>query len=728
MKITEIKASDLVRTSMEAYAKEVIEDRALPDLRDGLKPSQRRILYYMSSEGLNSNSHFKTSAAVVGGVLGKFHPHGDISNYSTLVNLNNQTISPVHGDGDGWGSLFTEASAMRYTKTRMSKFGERFCSDLHIADFVTNYSGEYEEPIIIPAPLPYALLAGTSGIAVAVATCIPAHNLKELITTFIEILYGEQDLDKLIGKTLFGPESKTGGVLISTLDEILDMYRNGKGKIKWRCGYSLSCLKEEWNLIVHSIPECFALNSWLEKMKTQAENGTLRIENESCGKEPIRFSIRFNNIAVFEEIIEPSLFCYETYNFNLILRSENLSDTQLQHHNFLSWADAFLTWREDIEIKIVNAQIKKLEKELAREGVKLWAVSRIDEIITILKKSMTPLLDLCKAFKLTEDQAKVVAEMQLQSISRLSKEKQEQSIKRLNTEIFEEKEKLKKPKLLVEMTLLSLEKFNIPRIATIDYGNVKGEPSRKALKKFEGKKVYWAVEQKNPKYLLNLGSEISLRKRAINPYINLIDGSKGMLSITDKGVVTHFKLQKMVEGDLPNPVVGIVPLTHKYFSVSLNNGLCADYLTEQSSALWTSKLLQSGEDLILSAVSYNDNDVLITFSGEELSISQIKKWDTMTRANKGGRKAFKKLRGRNNIFLKTIPYGFCVYFPLKRMKFPFSEILKHSKEFKELLLKEPYYLYSPDAEMYCVSSDGCRFLLKGVEVLEQDGIVETYTV
>lgn len=326
MKILEITASDLVRSSMESYAKEVIEDRALPDLRDGLKPSQRRILYYMWSENLTSNGHFKTSAAVVGGVLGKLHPHGDSSIYGTLVALNNNTISPVHGDGDGWGSIHTEASAMRYTKTKMSKFGERFCSDLHVANYVPNYSGDAEEPIIIPAPIPYALISGTKGIAVAVATSIPGHNLNELVNTFVSILNGEQDLDKLIGKTLLGPDSKTGGVLLSRIDEIVSMYKNGYGSLKWRCGYTLS-FKDEWSLIINSIPECFELNKWLNKMKDQAENGILRIENESCADDPIRFSIRFDNPSVFEDIIEPSLYCQETYNFNLILRSENLQET-----------------------------------------------------------------------------------------------------------------------------------------------------------------------------------------------------------------------------------------------------------------------------------------------------------------------------------------------------------------------------------------------------------------
>ena len=305
-KVLEVAASELVRSSMEAYAKEVIEDRSLPDFRDGLKISQRRILYYMWSEGLNANGNFKASANVVGGVLGKLHPHGDMSTYETLVNLNANVVSPVNGDGSGWGSIHTEASAMRYTKIKMSEFGERFCNDLHVSEWIPNYSGDWQEPIIIPAPIPFALLAGTSGIAVAVATSIPSHNLTELVNTFVAVLKGEQDIDKLVGTTLLAPESKTGGVVVSTLDELKEMYQKGKGRVRWRCGYEMLYDKKntEWSLIITSIPEAFPLASWLTKMKVHAQTGMLKIENESCANDPIRFVVTFDNVAFFYDVIQ----------------------------------------------------------------------------------------------------------------------------------------------------------------------------------------------------------------------------------------------------------------------------------------------------------------------------------------------------------------------------------------------------------------------------------------
>lgn len=455
----DVTASELVRSSMEAYAKEVIEDRSLPDFRDGLKISQRRILYYMWSEGLVSSGNFKASAHVVGGVLGKLHPHGDTSVYETLVRLNTNTVSPVHGDGDGWGSIHTEASAMRYTKVKLSTFGEHFCKDIHVSDWIPTYAGDWEEPLIIPAPIPYALLAGTSGIAVAVATSIPAHNLTELINTFIAILRGEQDIDNLIGKTLLAPESKTGGVVVSTLSEICEVYRKGKGKVKWRCGYEILYNKKdtEWSLVITSIPESFPLASWLSKMKSHAQNGMLQIENESCADDPIRFVVTFNNVAFFFDVIEPSLYCNDNYNFNLIAKvGERAVDISLQHHSLLSWVDSWLTWREEVEVKLVEFQIKKLEHNLYRENTKAWALDHIDEIILCLKKSQQPVKDIKERFNLEAAQAKIIVEMQLQAISKLSRDKQERAIHKLNSDLASENKKLKKPKVLVEKSLLSL--------------------------------------------------------------------------------------------------------------------------------------------------------------------------------------------------------------------------------------------------------------------------------
>lgn len=738
-RVLEITASELVRSSMEAYAKEVIEDRSLPDFRDGLKISQRRILYYMWSEGLVANGNYKASANVVGGVLGKLHAHGDISIFDTLVRLNANTISPVNGDGS-WGDIHTEAAAMRYTKTKMSEFGDRFCQDIPISEWIPTYSGEWQEPVIIPAPIPYALLAGTSGIAVAVATSIPGHNLTELVNTFIQVLKGEQDLDKLVGVTLLGPESKTGGVIVSTLDEIRDVYLKGRGKIRWRCGYDVIYDKKDnsWSLVVTSIPEAFPLASWLSKMKAHAQTGMLQIENESCANDPIRFVITFDNVAFFHDVIEPSLYCTDSYNFNLIAKTgERAVDISLQHHSLLSWIDAWLTWRETIELQIVRAQIERLEKDLHREGAKFWAAENIDAIIATLKISQHPIMDLKAKFTLDDSQAKIIAEMQLQSISRLSRDKQEKAILTLRSEIEGENKKLAKPKMLVENTLKSLLKYDSKgRIAEIDYGDADGNKAKKALKKSDGRPNYWAIETTKPKSLHQIGADLSLRKRVFNPYLGIVNAQSGLITVTEKGEIKRWSLSDLVERDIGYPYVNVLSPDYQQLVISLNNGIWGNYVMEQKVAVWTTKLIRSGEDKVLSAVGLNKGDLLWVHSTDYLEAVTCE-WEPFLRANKRGW----KLKGNKNIRLLTIPKGYSLAIVedspfdtgLSISRHSFPDLIRPTKGLiSKFLTAKFYYLYNPNDDkriLLCIAQDGTRSLMTGKEVNSSSAdLIQTYLI
>jgi DNA gyrase/topoisomerase IV subunit A len=732
-KILEITASELVRSSMEAYAKEVIEDRSLPDFRDGLKISQRRILYYMWSEGLTSSGNFKATANVVGGVLGKLHPHGDTSVNDTLVRLNSNTISPVDGDGS-WGDIHTEAAAMRYTKTKMSAFGELFCNDIPIAEFIPTYSGEWTEPVIIPAPIPYALLAGTSGIAVAVATSIPAHNLTELVTTFIKILHGETDISKLVGVTLLAPESRTGGVVISTLDEIRDVYLKGKGKIKWRCGYEMVFDKKnnEWSLIITSIPEAFALDKWMDKMKVHAANGMLQIENESCANDPIRFVVTFDNVAFFYDVIEPSLYCSDNYSFNLIAKAgERSEDISLQHHSLLSWVDAWLSWREGIEIKIVKARIEKLEKDLYRENTKFWAAENIDAIVACLKKSQNPSKDLKSQFKLQDAQVKIITEMQLQSISRLSKDKQEKTIKSLESEIASENKKLKQPKLLIENTLRSLLKFEKGRIAKIDYGDLEVQKAQKALKKSDGKPNYWAIETAKPRSLHQIGAEFSLRKRVLTPYLGIVNAQSSIVTVTEKGDVRRWSISELSEKeDINYSYVSILSTEYEQLIISLNNGLWGNYAMEQKASKWNTKFIHSGEDKVLSAVGLNKGDMLWVYSPTHIEAVSCD-WEPFTRSNKSGWKA----KSGKEIRLLSIPKGYSLHIATVKdsVVYSFSSLQRPTKELMERFFKARYYyLYHPKDDlqkMLCIGSDGGRYLMTGKEIANSaTELIQTYLI
>ena len=731
-KLLEIAASELVRSSMETYAKEVIEDRSLPDFRDGLKISQRRILYYMWSEGLSPDGNFKASANVIGGVLGRLHPHSDQAAYGTLVNLNVNIVSPVWGDGDGWGDIHTEASAMRYTKTKLSTFGERFCQDIHVSDWIPTYSGDWQEPIIIPAPIPYALLAGTSGIAVAVSTSIPSHNLTELVNTFIKVLRGEQDLEQLIGVTLLAPESKTGGVVISSLDEIRDVYRKGKGKIKWRCDYDVTYVKKDnsWSLIITGVPESFPVESWLTKMKAHAQTGMLQIENESCASDPIRYVIVFDNVAFFQDVIEPSLYCSDNYSFNLIAKAgERAADISLQHHSFLSWIDAWLTWREEVEVKIVQDRIAKLEKDLFREETKFWATANIDGVVTLLKGSQQPIQDLRTHFGLGDVEAKIIAEMQLQSISKLSKDKQEKTLKNLRAEIAAENTKLLQPKQLIESTLESLLKYDIKgRQAKIDYDDATGTKVKKALKKSEGKPNYWAVETSKPRSLHQIGVELSLRKRVLNPYLGIVNAQVGVLTVSEKGEVRRWTLSELMEKDAGCSYVSILSPEHQQLVISLNNGLWGNYWMEQKASTWTTKLLHSGQDKVTSAVGFNKGDILWVCSDTQVE-AVFCDWDPFSRSNKTGWKG----KGGKELRLLVIPKNHTLVMGSRLVRYSFTDLIRPSTSLIQQFLKSSFhYLYNPnDAKrlLLCIAQDGTRSLLTGAEISGSAlDLIQTYLI
>ena len=714
---------------MEAYAKEVIEDRSLPDFRDGLKISQRRILYYMWSEGLTAGGNFKASANVVGGVLGRLHPHGDTSIYDTLVRLNANTVSPVHGDGDGWGSIHTEASAMRYTKTKMSSFGEHFCQDLPVADMIPTYAGDWEEPVVIPAPLPYALLAGTSGIAVAVATSIPSHNLSELVNTFIAVLRGEQDIDNLIGTTLLAPESKTGGVVVSTLDEIRDVYREGRGRIRWRCGYKITFNKinNEWSLVITSIPEAFPLSSWLTKMKGHAQNGMLQIENESCADDPIRFVVTFNNIAFFYDVIEPSLYCNDNHNFNLIAKiGERAVDISLHHHSLLSWIDAWLTWREDVEVKLVEAEIKKLEKSHYREKIKLWATQHIDEVIQCIRNSQQPTKDLKLKFNLEDEQARIVAEMQLQSISKLSMNKQERIIKSLESKLELETKKLKKPKHLVEKSLKALLPYDKGRVSVVDYGDSDIKNIQAVLDKSDGQPNYWAIETSKPKSLHQIGAELPLRKRILTPYLNVVNAQRGVVTITEKGEIKRWGISELAEKDIGYPYVNILSLDYEQLIISLNNGLWGNYLMAQKAANWSTKLIHSGEDKVVSAVGLNSGDILWVYSSSHLEAVTCN-WEPLSRGNKSGW----KLKGGKEIKLLSIPKGCSLV--IDSCAYSFSDLIRPTKKLiQQFLVATSHYLYNPKDKkqnLLCICRDGTRLCVSGRDINPDAlDLVQTYLI
>ena len=267
-----ISMHDEMSSSYLSYAMSVIVSRALPDVRDGLKPVHRRILYAMYKGGYDWSKQFRKSARIVGDVIGKYHPHGDQSVYDALVRMVqdfSMSLPLVQGQGN-FGSIDGDpAAAMRYTETRLSKVSQFLIDDIekNTVSFKSNYDETEKEPTVLPAQYPNLLVNGAGGIAVGMATSIPPHNLGEIIDGTLALIDNKDIKIKELMKHVPGPDFPTGGVIVETTDQIAHAYSTGKGGFRLRCSYEVEDLgRGQWQIVVTEIPYQVQKSKLIEKL------------------------------------------------------------------------------------------------------------------------------------------------------------------------------------------------------------------------------------------------------------------------------------------------------------------------------------------------------------------------------------------------------------------------------------------------------------------------------
>lgn len=461
-KLTPRSITEEMEESYLDYAMSVIIARALPDIRDGLKPVHRRILYAMWNVGLKSGAKFRKSATVVGEVLGKYHPHGDIAVYDSLVRMAqdfSMRYPLINGQGN-FGSMDGDAAAaMRYTETKLMPIAEELLYDIEkeTVNFVPNYDGTQQEPTVLPAKLPNLLLNGGMGIAVGMATNIPPHNLSEIIagTTYL-IDNPETTIDDLM-KFIKGPDFPTGGIIFD-INEIKQAYATGKGSIVMRAKAEIVESKTGgFKIIVSEVPyqvnKAQVVEKIAELVKDKKLEGIKDLRDESS-REGVRVVIELKKDAYPKKILN-SLF--------------KLTDLQTTFHvNILALVDGIqprvLTLKMVLEEYIKHRQQmvrKRTEYDLSKakdrahilEGLKL-ALIKIDAVIQTIKKSKDreeAKINLIKKFKFTEKQAIAILEMRLQQLASLERLKIEQELKEKLELIKELENILKSPKKILEI-------------------------------------------------------------------------------------------------------------------------------------------------------------------------------------------------------------------------------------------------------------------------------------
>ena len=430
--INSISLKKYAEDSYLNYAMYVILDRALPNVGDGLKPVQRRILYAMSELGLDATSKYKKSARTVGDVIGKFHPHGDSAAYEAMVLMaQNFSFKYPLVDGQGnWGSQDDPKSfaAMRYTESKLTNFADLLISELKsgTVDWQPNFDGSLLEPTIFPAKIPNILLNGTSGIAVGMATDIPSHNINEVIDATIQLLDKPSTELKNLLKIIKGPDFSNEATVILNDEELYEMYSTGKGGFKIQANWK----QEKNQIIINALPYQASGSKILEQIADQMLNKKLPmvvdLSDEGDHKDPVRLVITMRSNRINAEDLMNHLYAstdlQKNYRINMNLISLKGGPKVFSLVDLLK---EWIVFRKTTLTRKLEHRLDKVNDRLhVLEGL-LTIFIDIDKVIKIIRQSDNPKKDLIKAFKLSEIQANAILEIRLRQLAKLEQIKLE---------------------------------------------------------------------------------------------------------------------------------------------------------------------------------------------------------------------------------------------------------------------------------------------------------------
>jgi DNA gyrase subunit A len=526
-----VSLEEELKESYLDYAMSVIVGRALPDVRDGLKPVQRRILYAMYEAGNDWNKPFKKSARIVGEVIGKYHPHGDMPVYEAIVRMAQDfTMRYPLIDGQGnFGSIDGDApAAMRYTEVRLTRLAHELLADLEkeTVEFTPNYDNTLKEPVVLPAKIPNLLVNGSAGIAVGMATNIPPHNLSEVVSALIALLRNPELTTEDLLQYVKGPDFPTGAIIVG-IEGIKKAYETGKGIIRMRAKYRVEMERDRARLVFTELPyqvnKAKVVERIAELVRDKKIEGISDIRDES-DRDGLRVVVELKKEwSQAPHTIARELFKHtplET-SFGIIFlalvqgRPEVLTLKDMLQH--------FLNWRRTVIIRRTQYDLRKArERAHILEGF-LKALQHIDEIIELIKKSDTPKTAkerLIQRFQFTEIQAQEILNLRLQRLTALEREK-----------ILLEYEELKRAmayyeKILThEPTLLTVLEEELKEIGE-RYGD---ERKTRILER-----DIEVVEEARPReeVIVTVSKEGYLRKLSLEQFSTQKRGGKGVLAFT----------------------------------------------------------------------------------------------------------------------------------------------------------------------------------------------------
>ena len=548
-----------IQQSYLDYAMSVIVSRALPDVRDGLKPVHRRILYSMWNTGLRANAKFRKSATVVGEVLGKFHPHGDVAVYDSMVRMAQDfslRYPLVRGQGN-FGSMDGDgAAAYRYTEAKLSAIAEEMLIDIekNTVDFVPNFDGQHKEPTVLPSGLPQLLLNGSMGIAVGMATNIPPHNLNEIIDGVNQLIDNPDATIEDLCESIKGPDFPTGGIIYNKKD-IIEAYKTGRGKILTRGKAEIVETKAgAFQIIISEITYATNKSTLIEKMAELVNTGKIvgiRDLRDESDKDGVRIVVDLKKDAYPQKVLNKLYSLTDlqkNFGVNMLALVGGIEPQVL---NLKTILEEYITHR-----KIVITRRTKFDLDKAKdrahilEGLKI-ALDNIDEVIETIKKSPTKEeahKNLIRKFKLSDRQTTAILEMRLQTLAGLERKKIEDELREKLLLIAELEAILKS-----EKKILAIVREELDRVRE-KYGD---ERKTKVMK-------MGVTEFKQEDLVPNEEAIITISKegyvKRMNPTVYKVQnrGGKGVIGATTK------------EGDAIEKVLGI--MTHDNLLFFTNTG------------------------------------------------------------------------------------------------------------------------------------------------------------
>jgi len=535
-----------METSYLAYAMSVIVARALPDVRDGLKPVHRRILYVMNNLGLRHTAKYRKSASVVGDVMGNYHPHGDSAIYDAMVRMAqdfSMRYPLVDGQGN-FGSMDGDSpAAMRYTEARMAAIAEEMLFDIEkdTVDFVPNYDGSKKQPSVLPAKLPNLLLNGQMGIAVGMATNIPPHNLSELVDAIVEIIDNpEATLDDLL-KHVKGPDFPTGGIIFGN-DSIRQAYGSGKGSVVVRAKAEIvEDKKGHQQIVVTEIPYAVNKATMVEKIAELVKDkrivgiGDLRDESSRKG---VKVVIDLKKDSYPKKILN-QLYkmtpMQTSFHLNMLALVDNgrqprVLSLEMMLREYLKHRQIVVRRRTEFELR------KAKDRAHVLEGLKI-ALDHIDEVIKTIRASQTTdeaRVNLMAKFSLSEIQARAILAMQLRTLAGLERKKIEDELAELM-------------KLIAELEKILASESEILRVIREELEELKAKYGDERRTQIIGSELGKFSEEElvpNEQVIVTLTTGNYIKRIPSNTYKSQNRGGKGIMGMTTKeeDVVEHMVL------------------------------------------------------------------------------------------------------------------------------------------------------------------------------------------